>query len=136
MPHNVHHMHVSVKRECACQSILSRRSAVQYTHMGERFSKTYLREWRKARGFKLEEAGEKLKVSGQQLGKIEKGQSPYMQKHLEVLAREYRCTIADLLFRDPDDPEGFWSIWDRATPDQRAQITDAAYGIVERRKIA
>lgn len=71
-----------------------------------------------------------LHISRTQLGRIEKGQQPYNQEMLETLAELYGCSVADLLIRDPSDPDGIWSIWDRAKPSERRQITEVAKALV------
>ena len=69
---------------------------------------------------------EHLHMSQPQLGRIERGDQPYNQDLLEALADLYGCGVADLLMRDPTDPEGMWSIWDQAKPGQRVQIAAVA----------
>ncbi len=69
-------------------------------------------------------------MTGPNLGRVEKGEVPYSQDLLEQLADMYGCEIADLLIRDPTDPEGMWSIWDRAQPAQRNQITAVAKALI------
>jgi transcriptional regulator with XRE-family HTH domain len=82
---------------------------------------TFLRQWRKHRGLTLERAGEFLHMTGQNLGKIERGEYPYDQPLLERAAELYACEPVDLLIRDPSDPEGIWSIWESAQPGERRQ---------------
>jgi transcriptional regulator with XRE-family HTH domain len=81
-----------------------------------------LRQWRKHRGLTLESAAEFFHMTGQNLGKIERGQVPYDQPLLERAAELYACEVADLLIRDPSDPEGLWSLWDHAQPAERRQV--------------
>ena len=83
----------------------------------------FLRQWRKHRGLTLE-------AVGAEVGRVEKSEVPYSQDLLEQLADIYGCEIADLLVRDPTDPEGMWSIWDRAQPAQRNQIAAVAKALV------
>jgi transcriptional regulator with XRE-family HTH domain len=56
-----------------------------------------------------------------QLSRIERGQSPYSQKILEIASKEYGCTVQDLLTRAPDEAASVFSIWDRLDQDQREQ---------------
>ena len=86
----------------------------------------FLREWRKFRGYTLEQMAERLHMSHQNLGKIERGKVPYSQDLLERLAEEYRCGLPDLIMRDPTDPEGMWSIWDQLAPAERIQVVEVA----------
>lgn len=71
-----------------------------------------------------------LHISQPQLGRIEKGQQPYNQDLLEALADLYGCTVADLLMRNPAEPDAIWSIWDQAKPGQRRQIVEVAKTLV------
>ena len=94
--------------------------------------KTYLREWRKAKqGRTLEQVAEVLGMSQPQLGRIERGDSPYNQDLLEALAELYGCDVASLLMRDPSQPEAMWTLWEQAKPGQRRVIEAAAEAIVK-----
>ena len=98
----------------------------------------YFRQWRKACGLTLEEAadrierasearpeagaaGRTLSMTHATLSRIERGKLPYSQGLLEVLAEVYRTDRASLIMRDPADPEGLWSIWERLEPLERRQ---------------
>jgi len=65
-------------------------------------------------------------MTHQNLGKIERGLVPYNQVLLEVLAEELRCEPADLIIRDPESPNGIWTIWEGLAPVQRKQLTEIA----------
>lgn len=94
--------------------------------------KTFLREWRKAKpGRTLTAVAAELHISQPQLGRIERGDSPYNQDLLEALADLYGCGVADLLMRDPTQPENIWSLWDRAKPGQRQVIAAAAEAMLK-----
>ena len=94
--------------------------------------KTYLREWRRLKpGRTLDVVAGELHMSQPQLGRIERGDSPYNQDLLEALALLYGCTVADLLMRDPTDPNAMWSIWDNAKPGEKRLIAAAAEAIVK-----
>nr|WP_281436129.1 helix-turn-helix transcriptional regulator [Methylobacterium organophilum] len=90
----------------------------------------YLRAWRKRLRMTLEAVGDEVGMTGPNLGRIEKGEVPYSQDLLEQLADIYGCEVADLLIRDPSDPEGMWSLWDQAKPEQRRVITSMARGLL------
>jgi transcriptional regulator with XRE-family HTH domain len=92
---------------------------------------TYLRSWRKFRGYSLETAAEQIEMSRENLGRIERGEVPYSQDVLEQLAEAYNCEVADLLIRDPLEPLGIWSIWDAAKPAERLKIVDVAKVLVQ-----
>ena len=81
----------------------------------------YLREWRKHRGYTLERLAEMIGTSQGHLSDLEKGKKRYNQDHLEALAIALRCSPADLLMRDPGQPESIQSIWDQVPEAQREQ---------------
>jgi transcriptional regulator with XRE-family HTH domain len=61
----------------------------------------HMRAWRKMRGMTLEALGELVGMSSQNLGRIERGEVPYTQDSLEVIAEALGCSVADILARDP-----------------------------------
>jgi len=77
-----------------------------------------------------EQAAEPLNMDATNLGKIERGLVPYDQRLLESAAELYGCEPADLIMRNPSDPEGIWSVWERAKQGQRKQIVEVARVIV------
>lgn len=87
---------------------------------------TFLREWRQRRAKTLVQVADHLQMTHGQLSRIERGLSPYNQSLLEELADLYGCEPADLIIRDPNDPDGIWSIWDQALPGERRQIVELA----------
>ncbi len=86
----------------------------------------FLREWRKHRGYTQEQLAEMIGTTHATLSRIERGLLPYNQGFLERAAEMLMCEPADLLVRNPEDPEGIWSIWDNAKPGQRRQIVEVA----------
>ena len=86
----------------------------------------FLREWRKHRGYSQEQLAEMIGTTHATLSRIERGLLPYNQPFLERAAEMLMCEPADLLVRNPQDPEGIWSIWDNAKPGQRRQIVEIA----------
>jgi transcriptional regulator with XRE-family HTH domain len=75
-------------------------------------SPTFIRQWREHRGLSLERLAGRLSTTKASLSRIERGLQPYSQPILEALAEALTCAPADLLMRNPTDPEGIWSIWD------------------------
>lgn len=115
-------MHVNNDYASSC--IRSSETAWQSVAManGAR-KKTFLREWRRMKqGRTLDQVAAHLHMSQPQLGRIERGDSPYNQDLLEALADLYGCDVASLLMRDPTHPEAIWSLIDRAKPSERRVI--------------
>lgn len=132
MIQNMCHMHMRVKHNYAPVHIERIRMPAHIPAMATPTRhKTFLREWRKMKpGRTLEMVAAELHISQPQLGRIEKGQQPYNQDLLEALADLYGCTVADLLMRNPAEPDAIWSIWDQAKPGQRRQIVEVAKTLV------
>lgn len=81
----------------------------------------FIRQWRKFRKVTQADLAAALGMSEGNLSHIENGKQPYIQDHMEAIARILRCEVADLL-RSPQDQEGIQALWARAKPDQRSQI--------------
>ena len=92
----------------------------------------FLRAWRKHRSKTLEQVADHLHMSHSQLSRIETFKQPYNEELLERLADLYACDVVDLLIRDPSDPEGMWTIWEKAKPGERQQIRDVAEALIRR----
>ena len=58
------------------------------------------------------------------VSRIERGLQKWDQEFLERAADALSCEPADLLIRDPSDPDGIWSLWDQAEPGTRQQIVE------------
>lgn len=86
----------------------------------------YLKEWRSHRGYTQDRLAEMTNLSKPFISQLERGERSYTQDTLEVLATALQCAPADLLMRDPSDPEGIQSIWDTLTPPQRQQVVQIA----------
>jgi transcriptional regulator with XRE-family HTH domain len=128
----MHMMHKFVNRDYA-QPAIHLIAGVNHTcpMAAKHRRKTFLREWRRSKpGRTLEQVAAELHISQPQLGRIERGDSPYNQDMLESLAELYGCSVADLLMRDPSDPDGIWSIWDNALPGDKRMISAAAEAVV------
>jgi transcriptional regulator with XRE-family HTH domain len=79
----------------------------------------HFKAWRKHRGLTQEQLAERIGIARSYLTKIERGDRRYDQPFLEAAAEALRCTPADLIMRDPTDPEGLWSIYDKLSPPER-----------------
>jgi transcriptional regulator with XRE-family HTH domain len=122
MRRNVYQMHKDCKHFCAWPELFPATGSRDTLCMARHF----LRSWRKERGKTLEQVAEYLHMSHSQLSRIERFEQPYNQELLEALAELYMCDVVDLLIRDPSDPEGMWTIWQRAKPGERRRIAAVA----------
>lgn len=127
---NVHHTNISVNRDCSRSGIGWLVSRAHNVPMAKTYRKTFLRHWRKHSGKTLEQVADHLHMTHGQLSKIERGQQPYNQALLEALADLYMCEPADLLIRDPLDPQGIRSVWEHAKPGDKQKIVAVAKTII------
>ena len=81
----------------------------------------FIREWRKHRGLTQDHLAERVGIARTYVSKIESGARRYDQPFLEAAAVVLDCTPADLIVRDPRDPEGIWTLWDTLEPAERRQ---------------
>jgi transcriptional regulator with XRE-family HTH domain len=86
----------------------------------------YIREWRQHRELTLEQLAERIGITKSYLSKIETGKKRYDQPFLEAAAVALQCEPADLIIRDPSDPDGIWSVWDQLRPVERQQVVEIA----------
>jgi transcriptional regulator with XRE-family HTH domain len=86
----------------------------------------YLKQWRKYRGYTQDRLAEMTGLSKPFISQLERGERGYTQDTLELFAEALQCDIADLLVRDPTDPDGIWSIWDQLRPVERSQVVEIA----------
>jgi len=109
-------MHISVKGECAPGDIPKQNGFGHKMCM----KRTFLREWRKNKpGRTLEQVAAELRISHQQLGRIERGVQPYNQPLLEFLADLYGCDESDLIMRPPGAKRTIEMVWDKIPEDQK-----------------
>jgi transcriptional regulator with XRE-family HTH domain len=110
----------------------------------------YLRAWREHRNLTLEQVAERITLRSQErrdavddltaprsmthasLSRIERGRQPYNQPLLEILAAIYMTDVASLLIRDPSDPEGIWSLWDRIRQSDKQVALSVLEGFARR----
>lgn len=94
------------------------------------FRPTFIKQWRKHRGLSQARLGDRVGLSEASISQIENGKQGYSQENLEAIAEALQCEVVDLLIRNPADPEGIWSLWDRAEPAQRKQIIGMIEGFL------
>lgn len=100
--------------------------------------RTFIREWRLFRqkeaenksDYTMEAIAPLANMSRSNLNKIELGETPYQQQHLEALAKIYACSAADLVARDPNDRSSVWAVADllKKIPADQVRII---YGLAE-----
>lgn len=86
----------------------------------------HIKEWRRHRGLTQDQLAERIGIDRAYLSKIESGKRRYDQPFLEAAAEILRCEPADLIVRDPTDPDGIWSVWDQLRPVERQQVVEIA----------
>lgn len=86
----------------------------------------YIKEWRKHRDMTQLQLAERIGIDKGYVSKIENGKRRYDQPFLEAAAEVLRCEPADLIVRNPTDPEGIWSIWEQLRPVERQQVVEIA----------
>jgi transcriptional regulator with XRE-family HTH domain len=88
-------------------------------------ARTFIREWRIARGMSLEELADAVgkHLTGgfthASLSRIERQLQPYSQPVLEAIAFELNTNVASLLSRAPGDE--FWTKYESLPPEDRAE---------------
>lgn len=84
----------------------------------------YLKQWRKHRGYTQERLAEMTGLSMPYVSQLETGKRQYTQELLELFSEALQCEPADLIIRDPSDPDGIWSIYDQLSAPQRGQLVE------------
>lgn len=84
----------------------------------------FIREWRKYRGWSQDRLAEAVGVDQSKVARIERRKQGYDQQFLEDVALALNCTPADLITRDPSQPESIYSIWDQVPPERKAEAAE------------
>jgi len=82
----------------------------------------FLREWREYRQLSQDALASRIGKTQGLISQLENGKVNYTGALLEALSDALRCEPADLIMRNPQDPEAPWSIWDRLRPVERKQV--------------
>ncbi len=104
----------------------------------KRYTRTYIREWRKKKGLSLRRLADRLELDGPHdtlshasLGRIENGEQPYSQPILEAIAQALDCTVLDLLSRDPSkEGEVIFELQDQLAKAEKSK-RDEIIGVVK-----
>jgi transcriptional regulator with XRE-family HTH domain len=89
----------------------------------------FIKEWREYRGLKQPQLAERIGVTKATISRVENGETDYTQSLLEVLADALGCEPADLIVRNPMDPDAPWSIWETLKPSERRQAIEVIKAI-------
>lgn len=114
------------KVRCAPCDVAGRLGQVHTLRMAKTSSapRHFLRQWRKFRGYTLEHVAERVGMTHQNLGKIERGMVPYNEPLLDALAEIYRADRGSLIMRDPEVKDSFWSIYDQLPAPERKRLVE------------
>lgn len=133
-------MHIGGQAYCAPKMLAAVFLSADNVHMSHNEKpKHYLRQWRQAAGLSLQGVRDKAEamfadrivaegeevdlnkigLSHSTLSRIESFKVPYNQRLMEVLAEVYGTDVPSLIMRNPEDPEGLWSIYDQIPTAQR-----------------
>lgn len=103
----------------------------------------FIREWRKARGLSQERLAARVGVSTASISQLETGKQAYTQPMLEAIADALAVDPGSLLMRNPEDPDGIWSVWDALPAPERPRairvlkaLRDEADGAAEQAEAA
>lgn len=111
--------------QCALGDVAPHILLAHPLHMAkDKTARHYLREWRKFRGYTLEHVAERVGMSHQNLGKIERGRVPYNEVLLDILSEIYRTDRGSLIMRDPSVKDAFWSIYDQLPAPERNRLVE------------
>jgi transcriptional regulator with XRE-family HTH domain len=92
----------------------------------QKLNRTFIRQWRKHRGLTLARLADRVGTTHATLSRIERSVQPYNQPLLEAIADALGTDPSSLLIRNPEDPDGIWTIWENAAPGVRRQIIEIA----------
>jgi transcriptional regulator with XRE-family HTH domain len=96
------------------------------------FRRTFIRQWRKHRNLTLAQVADRVGTTHATLSRIERGVQPYNQPLLEAIADALQTDPASLLMRNPEDPDGIWTVWENAEPAIRRQIIAIAQTLLKK----
>jgi transcriptional regulator with XRE-family HTH domain len=96
------------------------------------YRRTFIRQWRKHRNLTLAQLADRVGTTHATLSRIERGIQPYNQPLLEAIADALGTDPASLLMRNPEDPEGIWTLLDNAEPALRRQLVAIAQTLLRK----
>jgi transcriptional regulator with XRE-family HTH domain len=84
----------------------------------------FLRQWREYRNLSQEKLADRVGLTQGMISQLEGGKVNFTAEHLDILSEALMCEPADLLVRNPQDPEAPWSIWETLAPAQKVQAIE------------
>ena len=115
---------------CGYVSCVPRKKIIVRTNLKRSLKRPFIAEWRKHRRLSQEQLAARVEYlldssfSSSTLSRIENAKGPYNQRQLEAMAVALECGPADLIMRNPLDPEAPWGIWDDLKPGQKRQVAE------------
>ena len=91
-----------------------------------------LKQWRAFRGLTQEQLADRAGMSPGNISQLENGKIHYSQPGLQALAEALNCEPFHVLNVDPTKDEAIWSLWERATEAERAQIVAVSRALVKK----
>src|SRR3990167_2620723 len=88
----------------------------------------FLKEWRTHRNLNQEQLAERSGVSQGLISQLENNKTDYSGETLAALGEALNCEPADLMMRNPTDPEAPWSIWETLKPVEKRQAIEVILG--------
>src|SRR3954471_10948360 len=85
----------------------------------------FVAAWRKHCGWTQDRLAERLGISKSSISRIEHGHQPYSQDFLQACADLFGCEPADIISRDPAEPEDVWSAWQAVPNGDRPRVLAA-----------
>ena len=92
--------------------------------------RTFILEWRTFRGMTQEELAAKADLAVGTLSAIEQAKAGYSAESLSRLAKALKAEPGMLLSVNPLAGEPLWSLWTKASDDERDQIERVARAII------
>jgi transcriptional regulator with XRE-family HTH domain len=89
----------------------------------------YLRQWREHRGLTQDQLAERSGVTQGLISLLERNVTDYSGETLAQLAFGLQCEVADLLMRNPTDPDAPWTVYDTLSPVEKRQAVEIMKGL-------
>jgi len=84
----------------------------------------FLRQWREYRQLSQDALASRIGKTQGLISQLENSKVNYTGDLLEALAKALKCEPADLITRDPLDPQAPWALWESLRPTERKRVID------------